>query len=275
MLQTIRSFMLFIGIAALSLINSPQLIGSGGIIPREGGEVVHDPDMLLDYPFLSSLVKRYISRCIDLGGYIVAVPDREIRHEPGTPLEMQNGEWFYCVYNYQADYLFHSPGTSFYSQLGMPEDRRAIGKGGHEVLQPGGGELLIYPGIMEGDFLVSASVRKYLTTCYDLGGSLMAVPDHNARSEVFFTSEFRYGLWYCCIPDYYIDYLYLSFGGGSFSQMGLGERENAFALSYGSGLRIRIFGKYIIGVELKAFSIFRDQGRSEKVAFMLGGGFPL
>jgi len=145
----------------------------------------------------------------------------------------------------------------------------------HDRLTPGAGEIVISPGLIEGDFLVSATVRKALSGCLDLGGSLMAIPSSHSRSELFFTSELRYGLWYCCIPDYYIDYLYFTVGAGSFSRMGLAERENDFALSYGSGLRFNISGRFIINAEVKAFAVFPEGGRRDRLAFTLGGGFPL
>jgi len=145
----------------------------------------------------------------------------------------------------------------------------------HDVLTPGEGEIVLYPGLVEGNFLLSAAARKSLSTCIDIGLSLMAVPDYHSRSELFFTSETRYGLWYCCIPDYYVNYLYLSAGAGSYSQIGLAERENAFVLTYGSGLRFNLFGKLIIGAELKVFSVFKEGGRRDRIAFLLGGGLPL
>jgi hypothetical protein len=145
----------------------------------------------------------------------------------------------------------------------------------YEVLSPGEGEIIIYPGMIEGNFLLSGVIRKSLSTCIDIGGSAIAVPDYDSRSELYFTSEMRYGLWFCCIPEYYVDYLYVSGGAGSYSQMGQAERENAFVLTYGSGLRFNLFGKFIVGVELKAFSIFKDDGRRDRIAFLLGGGLPL
>ncbi len=146
----------------------------------------------------------------------------------------------------------------------------------YEVLTPGEGEIMIAPGITEGDYLISASVRMSLTTCIDLGGSMVAVPGGNdSRSELFVTSEVRYGLWYCCIPAYYINYLYFSGGAGSYSSMGWGERADGFAITYGTGLRIRAGSRLIIGTELKAYSIFGAGDRKDMVAFLIGLGLPI
>jgi hypothetical protein len=145
----------------------------------------------------------------------------------------------------------------------------------YDVLTPGEGEIMISPGVVDNSYLISAAVRKSLTTCIDVGGAMVAIPGRNARSELFITSEIRYGLWYCCIPAYYLNYLYFSLGAGSFSRMGLGERENSFALTYGTGLRINILKKFIIGTELKAYSVFREGGAKSRIAFLLGLGLPI
>ena len=145
----------------------------------------------------------------------------------------------------------------------------------YQVLDPAGGEIVVYPGVMEGDALIAAAVRRSLSRCMDLGGWAIAVPDRDNRSEFFLTSEIRYGLWYCCIPDYYLNYLYFSAGAGSYSRMGLAERENAFALAYGTGLRFTVLGKVILGAELKGFSVFRAGGREERIAWLFGCGLPL
>lgn len=145
----------------------------------------------------------------------------------------------------------------------------------YQTLDPGGGEMVVYLGLMEGDVLLSAAVRKSLSNCIDIGGLAIAVPDRDSMSELFFTSEFRYGLWYCCLPNYYLDYIYFSAGAGSYSRMGLAERENAPVLTYGSGLRIKVYDSFIIGAELKGFSIFREGGRQERIGWLLGCGLPL
>ncbi len=145
----------------------------------------------------------------------------------------------------------------------------------YQVLDPGGGEIVVYPGLMDGDPLISAAARKSLSNCIDIGAWAIAIPDRDSRSELFFTSEFRYGLWYCCIPNYYLNYIYFSAGAGSYSRMGMGQRENAAALTYGSGVRIELYGNFIIGAELKGFSIFREEGREERVGWFIGCGFPL
>jgi hypothetical protein len=145
----------------------------------------------------------------------------------------------------------------------------------HPRLTPGAGEIALAPGMIEGAFLISASVRKALSPCLDLGGTLAAVPSRGRQSDLLFTAEVRYGLWYCCIPERYIDYLYFSAGAGSFSRMGLAERENGFALTGGPGLRIDLFGRFIVGVELKGYAVFRDGGRDGRLAVLFTGGLPL
>jgi hypothetical protein len=147
--------------------------------------------------------------------------------------------------------------------------------GAHDSLTPGAGEIVLSQGIMEGNYLLSGAVRKSVTRCMDIGGTAVAVLDYHSRSEFLFTTEMRYGLWYCCIPDYYVNYLYFSAGAGSYSEMGLGARENAFALSYGAGLRFNLFDVVILDAELKAFSLFKDGGRQDRLAFTVGGGLPL
>ena len=145
----------------------------------------------------------------------------------------------------------------------------------HQSLIPGGGEIIISPGVIEGTYLISSTARKALSNCLDLGGSLIAVPSLHDRSELFLLTEIRYGLWYCCIPDYYVDYLYFSLGGGSFSRLGLAERDNAFTLTCGSGLRLELFDRLILDTQLKVFVIPGGPGRRNRLAFLLGGGLPL
>jgi hypothetical protein len=153
--------------------------------------------------------------------------------------------------------------------------RPALGFSPHPTLTPGAGEVTLSPGILEGSFLLSASVRRAISPCLDLGGSFGVIPDRDPKSELYLTTEVRYGLWFCCIPDRYINYLYLSAGAGSFSRMGGGTRENDFTLTYGPGLRVDLFGKVILGGELKAFTVFREGGRVNRLAFLLTGGLPL
>ncbi len=142
----------------------------------------------------------------------------------------------------------------------------------HEALIPGGGEIVISSGQTDGSFVVAGTGRKYITRCFDLGGSVVAVPATGPRSELFFTTEMRRGFWYCCIPRYYINYLYVSLGAGSYSRMGKARRENGFALSGGTGLRIGVFGGFILNAEIKGYTIFKNAGTEEKMVFLLGAG---
>jgi len=151
----------------------------------------------------------------------------------------------------------------------------AAGPEDYPRLTTGAGEVAISTGMIEGDFLLSAAVRKAVSPCLDLGGSATAVPARGRRSDLFLTMEARYGLWYCCIPDRYINYLYFSVGAGSFSRMGLAERENGFALTGGPGLRIDLLGRFIVGAELKGYAVFRDGGTDHRLAVMLTAGLPL
>ena len=145
----------------------------------------------------------------------------------------------------------------------------------HPRLTPGAGEVSLSTGLIEGDYLFSASFRKAVSPCLDLGGTATAIPARGRRSDLFFTMEARYGLWYCCIPDRYVNYLYFAVGAGSFSRMGLAERENGFAVTGGPGLRIDLLGRFIVGAEVKGYAVFRDGGTDRRLAVMLTAGLPL
>jgi hypothetical protein len=246
-------------------------IYSQDLLYRGGRAITLSRDRPGNYHLLSAVEKKYVSARTDVGLPPATAHDPYAKSEHLSAWDVIGGLWYCCLNTDYVDYFYHSakwgPRRKLYAARKTPRS--------YNVLAPGGGEVVVSPGLMEGSLLLSGVVRKSLSTCFDVGGSMITAPHFESRTELFFTTEIRYGLWFCCIPEYYLDYLYFSAGAGSNSQMGQGERENAFVLSYGTGLRFDVLGAIILGAEVKAFAIFRDEGRVDRVALFLGGGFPL
>jgi len=136
-------------------------------------------------------------------------------------------------------------------------------------------ELIPRVGIIDNTFAVGAGFLFNVTNCLGVEASMDAIVNADGYSALVSCGNITYGLWYCCIPSYYVKFVYFTGGIGNFSRIGKGDRSTDLALNMGVGARLSINEKLGIGGEMKDNIVFGSNKKKHLWAYRLGLHFTL
>lgn len=142
-------------------------------------------------------------------------------------------------------------------------------------MQARSAELEPHAGLIDGNYAMGGGVQFNVSQCMGLAGTLDAVVDAGGYSELFSSANLLYGLWYCCIPAYYVRFVYLTAGAGTYHRIGKGKRLGDPCVNAGAGGRIQLNEKLGLHGEVRDFIVLGDTENRHLWAYRIGLHFIL
>jgi hypothetical protein len=131
-------------------------------------------------------------------------------------------------------------------------------------------EIETHVGAIDGNYSLGGGLQYNVTRCMGLRSTLDAVVDAGGYSQFLASANVLYGLWYCCIPAYYVRFVYLTAGAGTYHRMGKGGRIGEPAVNMGAGAKIAFHEKVGLEGEVRDFVVLAGNGRENLWAFHFG-----